>query len=131
LGEITATAGRLVKDAADLMEIVEVRPDAMRANIGRTGGLIMAEQAMLLLGPHIGKHTAHHEVRLAAAAVWDNGTALVDEIAARPGLARHVAELDLVHALDPLAYTGQSAAAADRTVAAIEAARASDTAALA
>jgi adenylosuccinate lyase len=131
LGEITATAGRLIKDAADLMEIIEVRPDAMRANLARTGGLIMAERAMLLLGPRIGKHTAHHEVRFAAAAAWENGTALVDEIAARPGLARHATELDLAHMLDPLAYTGQAPAVADRTVAAIEAARGTDAAALA
>ena len=129
LGEISVTAGRLVKDAADMVEILVVRPDAMRRNLDHTRGLIMAEHAMLMLSHRIGKHTAHHEVRLAAKQAWENGTSLVHEMAARPGLAGHVAELDLANALDPTRYVGLSPEVTDRTIAAIRRDRAAEQAA--
>jgi adenylosuccinate lyase len=106
-----------------MMEGLQVYPENMRRNLGRTNGLIMAEHAMFLLGARIGKHTAHEEVRLAARAAWERGTSLVEEIAARPGLAPVVVELDLASQLDPTRYIGLAPATVDRTVAAIRAAR--------
>jgi adenylosuccinate lyase len=130
VGPLSVAAGRLVRDAADMAEVLVVRPENMRRNLDRTGGLLMAEQAMFLLSTRIGKHTAHEEVRLAAQAAWANGTTLTDELARRPGLSEHVAALDLAHALDPARYVGLAPEATDRTVAAIRAARETDAAEL-
>lgn len=131
VGTLSEAAGDLVRDAADMAEALTVRPAEMRRNLDRTGGLLMAEQAMFLLSGRIGKHTAHEEVRLAAQAAWENGTTLAAEIARRPGLAEPAAALDLANALDPARYVGRAAEVADRAVAAIRAARATDAAALA
>jgi adenylosuccinate lyase len=106
-----------------MAETLKVRPDNMRRNLDRTGGLVMAERAMFLLGQRIGKHSAHEAVRLAAQAAWENGTSLVDEIAGRPDLAEHAAALDLARTLDPERYLGLAPEATDCTLAMIRAAR--------
>jgi adenylosuccinate lyase len=126
LGEVSVSMDRLLKAAIGLMEVVKVHPDNMARNLDRTGGLIMAEHAMFLLGEKIGKHTAHEEVRLAARAAWENGTNLTDEIAKRPGLAKWVDALDLRNQLDPKKYLGLAPEVVDRTIAATRKARATD-----
>jgi adenylosuccinate lyase len=126
VGAVSVAAGRLVRNAAEMAETLKVRPDNMRRNLGRTGGLVMAERAMFLLGERIGKHSAHEAVRLAAAAAWENGTTLADEIARSPGLAEHAAALDLAEALDPVRYLGLAPETTDRTLAMIRAARAAE-----
>lgn len=123
IGQVAIAAERQARAAAEMMEKLVVHPDAMARNLGRTNGLIMAEHAMFLLGERIGKHTAHEEVRLAAQAAWQKGTTLLAEIAARPGLAPLVVELDLANQLDPARYLGLAPEATDRAIAAIRAAR--------
>ena len=126
IGEISVTAERLTKAAVRLVETIKVNPENMRRNLGRTNGLIMAEHAMFLLGGKIGKHSAHEEVGAAAKAAWQNGTTLEAELAARPSVAKHVAELDLGRQLDPAGYIGLAPESVDRTIAAIRKARAED-----
>ncbi len=126
IGEISVTADRLTKAAVRLVESIKVNPENMRRNLGRTNGLIMAEHAMFLLGEKIGKHSAHDEVGAAAKAAWEKGTTLEAELAARPQVAQHVAELDLQTQLDPAAYLGLAPQSVDRTVAAIRKAREAD-----
>ncbi len=123
LGELGAAMDRLLVAAAALMQGLEVLPDNMRRNLGRTNGLIMAEHAMFLLGERIGKHTAHEEVRQAALSAGRNNTTLVAEIMARPALAAAARGLDLQRELDPTRYLGLSPEATDRAVAAVRAAR--------
>ncbi|WP_159346923.1 lyase family protein [Roseomonas harenae] len=123
LGEVSTTMDRLLTAAAGMMEGLQVYPENMCRNLGRTNGLIMAEHAMFLLGERIGEHTAHEEVRLAARAAWERGTSLVEKIAARPGLASLVVELDLANQLNATRYIGLAPAAVDRTIAAVRTAR--------
>ena len=126
IGEVSMTMDRLTKAAVRLVEALKVNPENMRRNLGRTNGLIMAEHAMFLLGEKIGKHSAHEVVGAAAKAAWQNGTTLEAELAARPEVAQHVAELDLNTQLDPTAYLGLAPESVDRTVAAIRKARDAD-----
>lgn len=126
IGDISVTADRLTKAAVRLVEGIKVNPENMRRNLGRTNGLIMAEHAMFLLGEKIGKHSAHEVVGAAAKAAWEKGTTLEAELAARPEVAQHVAELDLKTQLDPAAYLGLAPESVDRTVAAIRKAQEAD-----
>jgi adenylosuccinate lyase len=126
IGEIAVAADRLAKAAVQMVESVKVHPDNMLRNLGRTNGLIMAEHAMFLLGEKIGKHTAHEEVGIAAKAAWTKGTTLEAELAARPSVAKYLAELDLKKQLNPATYIGLAPESVDRTVAAIRKARAAD-----
>jgi 3-carboxy-cis,cis-muconate cycloisomerase len=48
--------------AAEVLEGLEVRPDAMRKVLDTTKGLIVAEAVMMGLAPHIGRQVAHDVV---------------------------------------------------------------------
>lgn len=48
--------------AADVLEGLEVRPEAMRKVLDTTKGLIVAEAVMMGLAPHIGRQVAHDVV---------------------------------------------------------------------
>jgi adenylosuccinate lyase len=126
LGTVSTSLDRLLRAAQAMLASLVVNAGAMRANVGRTRGLIMAERAMFLLAPAIGKHTAHHEVRLAAAEAWKNGTTLVEELRRRPAIAGAAASLTIIDQLDPTAYVGLAPQAVDRTIAFITARRAHD-----
>ena len=126
LGDVSAAMDKLTKAAARMVANMKVNPEAMARDLGRTNGLVMAEEAMFLLGEKIGKHTAHEEVRLAARAAWDKNTQFIDEIMARPALVKAAAEIGLAQKLDPKKYIGLSPQATDRTIAAIERARMAD-----
>lgn len=130
LADISAAMERQTKAAVQMAKALKVHPENMARNLDRTRGLIMAEEAMFLLGEKIGKHTAHEEVRLAARKAWDNGTTLIDEIYARPDLKKAAGEMNLKEKLDPRKYTGLSDQATDRTIRFIELARANDSKAL-
>ncbi len=123
LGTISNALDRLLAAAQRMLTGLVVNVDAMRANLGRTRGLIMAERAMFLLAPAIGKHTAHHEVRLAAADAWENGTSLGDELRRRPAIAAAGDCLAILDQLDPTAYTGLAPESVDRAIAFIRSRR--------
>ena len=126
LGDISIAMERSTKAAVALVNVLKVHPENMARNLERTRGLIMAEEAMFLLGEKIGKHTAHEEVRLAARSAWEKGTTLIEEIEARPQLAGPAQVLKLADRLDPKKYLGLSAQSTDRTIAFIKQARESD-----
>lgn len=126
LAEISRNYDGQLRAANALMRDIKVHPKNMEANLMLTRGLIMAEEAMFLLGKDVGKHTAHEEVNLAARAAWDKGTSFWQEIAARPKLAAAARKLNLDTTLDPRKYVGKSPQAVDRTIAFIERARADD-----
>ena len=126
LGEISKTFDGQLKSANAMMRGLKVHPENMERNLMRTHGLIMAEEAMFLLGREVGKHTAHQEVNAAARVAWDKGTSFTLEIRARPKLADAARKMDLDAALDPRKYIGQAPQAVDRTVAFIEKAREAD-----
>jgi adenylosuccinate lyase len=123
LGTISNALDRLLRAAKKMLTGLVVNADTMRANVGRTRGLIMAERAMFLLAPAIGKHTAHQEVRLAAAEAWRCGTTLVEELRRRPAVAGDAGSLAIIDGLDPTAYVGLAPEAVDRTIAFITARR--------
>ncbi|MCP1196039.1 3-carboxy-cis,cis-muconate cycloisomerase [Acetobacter senegalensis] len=45
---------------ADTVETMEIRPDAMRDDLGKTHGLMMAEAISMALAERLGRETAHH-----------------------------------------------------------------------
>lgn len=131
LGQISTAFENQLRAANAMLRNVKVFPKNMERNLMRTNGLIMAEEAMFLLGKEVGKHTAHEEINIAARASWDKGTPFLQEIKARPKLAAAADKAQLDTALDPRRYIGLSAQAVDRTAAAIEKARATDAQAIA
>ena len=101
-----------------------VKPERMRANLGLTDGLIMAEPIMLALGAKIGRQDAHDAVYDAAQAAATGGGAFPDLLAADARVAASLSAADIQALLDPAAYVGlapdlaRNAAAAGRATAA-------------
>ncbi|MFC4010375.1 adenylosuccinate lyase family protein [Nonomuraea purpurea] len=77
LAELAAGA---LATAADVAAGLRVYPEAMRANLGAEGGLIMAEAYMMRLAPALGRERAHDLVYKAAHEARAHGRALADAL---------------------------------------------------
>ena len=66
LEDITIQASEMLTRTKTLIGRLEIDETRMRANIDKTGGLIMSQNIMLFLTPHIGRDDAEHRVRAAA-----------------------------------------------------------------
>ncbi|MEW1846830.1 adenylosuccinate lyase family protein [Nonomuraea angiospora] len=77
LAELAAGA---LATAAEVAAGLRVYPEAMRANLGAEGGLIMAEAYMMRLAPALGRERAHDLVYKAAHEARERGRALADAL---------------------------------------------------
>ena len=107
-----------------LFEGLRVFPERMRENLDLSGGLIMSESLMLALGRELGRQRAHDAVYEAAQEAAVSGDSFAALLAARPEVQGHLDPTRIGELLDPVAYTGDSAAQATQ-----QAARARDVAA--
>ncbi|HWP34615.1 MAG TPA: 3-carboxy-cis,cis-muconate cycloisomerase, partial [Thermodesulfobacteriota bacterium] len=80
------TAGALAH-AVTLAEGLVVDPAQMRRNLERTGGLVMAEAAMMALAERIGREEAHHLVEAACERARAAGRPLADALLEEPRVA--------------------------------------------
>ncbi|MBD3162642.1 MAG: adenylosuccinate lyase [Candidatus Eisenbacteria bacterium] len=80
-----------------------VRPDAMRANLERTGGLIFSQKVLLALTDALGdRERAYRIVQTHAMATWEEGGSFRDRLRADPEVARAIDDdrLDAIFDLD-------------------------------
>ena len=78
----------------------------MRANIDATGGAVFAERAMMLLARSMGRDTAHHLVRDAAAGAAAKGQGFADALAAMPQVREALTAAEIASLTDPDTYLG-------------------------
>lgn len=86
----------------------------MRRNLDMTGGLIVAEAAMMALAPHTGRNTAHDIVYAACRRAADKGGKLLPELLAEPKVTAHFDAAALERILDPANYLGVAGRMVDR-----------------
>jgi len=102
-----ATAGA-VERVRSTVQGLDVDPERMRANLGITRGLLMAESLSMALAPRLGRQEAHHLVQTASqqavARKTDLRAAALDDEQIRSALSPE--EID--RALDPSAYLGST-----------------------
>jgi 3-carboxy-cis,cis-muconate cycloisomerase len=99
-----------------LLAGLEIRPQAMRANIDISRGLVMAESVALGLAPQIGKEAAHALLeRISREAVEKNQT-LGEALRQDPETSRLATPEQFAKWLSPLAYLGMSGAFVDRAL---------------
>jgi 3-carboxy-cis,cis-muconate cycloisomerase len=110
-----AFAGGTAAATADALEGLEVDAARMRANLGATGGLVVAERLSYLLAERLGRDRAHALVAEAAQRATAGGSSFRATLLADPDLGLTAAELD--EALDPEGYLGSAALFADRALA--------------
>ncbi|MFF8097404.1 3-carboxy-cis,cis-muconate cycloisomerase [Streptomyces sp. NPDC016675] len=106
---LTAGAAR---DAAELAEGLRVRPEAMRAHLGLTHGLIVTERLSAELAPVLGRARARELLTELARRTYTERRDLAELLAEVPELSG----LDLVSLTDPARYTGSAGALTDRAL---------------
>ncbi|MEV4946400.1 lyase family protein [Streptomyces sp. NPDC053755] len=112
LRELLRLVGGAAHDAAALARDLRVHPDAMRANLRLTGGLIVSERLAAALAPLLGRDRATRLLTDLARRARAEGRTL-RELLAETDEAR---ALDLDELTDPTRCTGSAAALTDRAL---------------
>ncbi len=112
---VAASGG--LRHARFMLEGLVVDADRMRANLGITGGLIVAEAVMMAFAGHVGRQDAHHIVYAACRSALENKTTLLCELEKLPEVTRHLSRETLVELTDPVNYLGSAPAMVDRVLA--------------
>jgi 3-carboxy-cis,cis-muconate cycloisomerase len=119
LPEAFLLASGALRTTLDLCAGLVVQPEAMLANLNRTRGLIAAEQVMMTLAPHMGRHHAHDLVAEACRTAVAEGSTLAAVLAGEPAVTAHLTPDEIAAAADPRHYTGLAATEVDRVLSAL------------
>jgi 3-carboxy-cis,cis-muconate cycloisomerase len=109
------TSGALAQ-MATAFEGLEVDVAAMRANLDKTHGLLMAEAVSMTLAERIGKAEAHHLVETASRRAVAQGCSLADALAAMPEATQHLSPTALAEVMQPERYLGAATAFIQRAL---------------
>ncbi len=121
LEQISIDASDSVSDLGTLLRRLEVDPDRMRENLGKTDGMILAQRIVFHLTGRIGKERAEEHVSQAAKRSVETGRSFREELMKDELLEPYLrGEIDAL--LDYSTYLGDAAGQVDRTVAALDAA---------
>ncbi|MDQ1034946.1 3-carboxy-cis,cis-muconate cycloisomerase [Streptomyces sp. V3I8] len=112
LRDLLRLVGGAARDAAGLTGGLRVHPDAMRAHLGLTHGLIVSERLSAELAPVLGRAQAKELLTRAARRATEEDRPLVELLAEETGSQG----LDLVGLTDPARYTGSAGALTDRAL---------------
>ncbi|MGW8065575.1 3-carboxy-cis,cis-muconate cycloisomerase [Streptomyces ziwulingensis] len=112
LRDLLRLAGGAVHDAAAMAGALRVRPDAMRAHLGLTHGLIVSERLSAELAPVLGRARAKELLADLARRTYTEGRDLGGLLAEVPELSG----VDLASLTDPARYTGSAGALTDRAL---------------
>lgn len=112
LRDLLRLVGGAARDAAELAEGLRVRPDAMRANLGLTHGLIVSERLSAELSALLGRARARQLLTELAPRTYAEGRPLAELLAEEPDLK----DVDLDGPTDPARYTGSAAILTDRAL---------------
>jgi 3-carboxy-cis,cis-muconate cycloisomerase len=112
LRDLLRLTGGAARDAAELTEGLRVRPEAMRAHLDLTHGLIVSERLSAELAPLLGRSRAKALLTELAERTYAEGRSLGELLAEVPELA----DVDLAALTDPARYTGSAAALTDRAL---------------
>jgi 3-carboxy-cis,cis-muconate cycloisomerase len=110
---LTAAA---LRHSLGIFDGLVVHADAMRTNLERTGGQIVAEAVMMRLAEHVGRQRAHDLVYEACLVAGQTGSALRAVLLANPEIAAALSPEEVDHLLDPAHYTGLAADFVDAVV---------------
>ena len=111
-------AGGAVSRLASLLAGLQVDPERMRRNLDQSGGSIMAEHVVTMLGERIDRVMARALVDTAVTTATSTGRTFADVLREDKTINAHVSESELALALEPGRYLGVSDALIDRALAA-------------
>ena len=120
LPDVVLVAAGGARAAADALEGLSVDTDRMRANLGATGGALLAEAAAMALAEAVGKHEAHACVAAACRRAAEEERPLLDVLAEDPAVNRHLDRARLAELLSPDNYLGVSRDFIERALAGVD-----------
>ncbi|MFK0294960.1 3-carboxy-cis,cis-muconate cycloisomerase [Streptomyces sp. NPDC090442] len=112
LRDLLRLTGGAARDAAELVNGLQVHPARMRANLDVTDGMIVSERLSAALTDRLGRAEARRLVTEAARTVRTQGGTLAEALATEPALDG----VDVDALTDPAHYTGAAAALTDRAL---------------
>lgn len=107
ISAVVQATGSALAAIADVAETLRVSPDRMRTNMAATGGVALAERAMMLLAPALGRQAVNRLIARAIDAALD-GRNFVEALAAEPEAAAALSPDDLASLGAPEAYLGSA-----------------------
>ncbi len=117
LPEAFVLASGALAQARFLVEGLRVDPEAMRANMKRTRGLIVSEAVMMGLAPALGRQAAHDLVYEACRIATDERRALLDVLLDMPEVTARLDRDALARLCEPGNYVGEAPEMVDRLLA--------------
>jgi len=116
--ETLRLAGGAVFRLASLLAGLQVDPARMRRNLDLSGGSIMAEHVVMMLGERIDLVMARALVDTAVSAATSTGRPFKDVVREDPTITTHLKPEELAAALEPSGYLGVGQLLIDRALAA-------------
>lgn len=110
------TAGALER-TVEMIDGLEVHPDAMARNLDATHGLIFAEAVMMALAAYVGKAEAHRITEAASQRAMSGGQHLREVLYVDGEVTAHLNREQIQGLFDPLKYTGVASQFIDRVLA--------------
>ncbi len=123
LTDLLRTVGSAAAWLRDCLEHLEVDPVRMRANLERSGGLVLAERVAAALAPALGRLAAHDIVERASARSAIESRPFAQVLADAPEVRANLTAEDLAALFDPAGYLGSADVFVDRALRAHEARR--------
>ena len=109
-------AAGMLNLSIEIIENLQVKPEAMRRNLDHSRGLIMSEAVMIGLAETLGRFTAHDVVFDAAQKAFEEGRWLKDLLMEDERVTSVLSEDEIDRLLDPDSYLGMSKEFVDRVV---------------
>ncbi|HEY8148685.1 MAG TPA: adenylosuccinate lyase [Vicinamibacteria bacterium] len=103
-----------------LLATLVVKPENMRRNLDRAGGVVLSEAVMMALAPKIGRDRAHALVLALSREALQRGVAFREAVAAHPEVRRHLTARQIAAALDYENSLGLAGTFVDRVLAVYE-----------
>ncbi|HET6147021.1 MAG TPA: 3-carboxy-cis,cis-muconate cycloisomerase [Polyangia bacterium] len=121
LGDLLVAVGSAAAWLRDCLTHLIVDQARMRANLDRSGGLLLAERVAGALAPALGRLPAHDLVAEVAAEAASSGLGFGEALAARAEVRARLSPEEIQRLLDPTGYLGSAQLFVDRALAAYRA----------
>ena len=118
LAETLRLAGGAVFRLASLLAGLQIDPERMRRNLDLSGGTIMAEHVVMVLGERVDRVMARALVDAAVSAATSSGRPFKDVLREDAAITTYLKPEELTSALEPAGYLGVAHQLVDRALAA-------------
>jgi adenylosuccinate lyase len=118
--EVSLLLGAQLAISRRLLSTLVVKPENMRRNLDRSGGVVLSEAVMMALAPKIGRDQAHALTLAISREALQRNVAFREAVAVHPEVRRHLSAREIAAALDYRNSLGLAGHFVDRVLAVYE-----------